>query len=87
MSDTDCTIIKLTATNDANGNPRRVFVVLPHEKPWEWIAFDEGYDGDAAVPPQYLAPKNANIGPCFDTTPAEYRGILRDAKVRQRGAK
>jgi len=66
--------IKLYTKNDRNGNPRRVFVFL---RPSGTIAFavDEGYKGRGAVSPEYI-PNSAEISE-FQTTPTEYRSILK----------
>jgi len=68
-------IIRLNAGNDKNGNPRRVFIVLDAGRGEIIKAIDEGYSGFGAV-------KEAGInewwsGLTFDTTPSEYRSLLR----------
>lgn len=67
-------IIKLNASNDSNGNPRRVFVGIA---PCGAIsgAWDEGYAGGNAVPMRLR--KMASNACTFDTTPSEYRELVR----------
>lgn len=74
------TIIKLAANNDINGNPRRVFVVMPHAEPWSPLYFEEGYDGENAVPDKYVAANRKNFGPIFDITGGEYRRLRKRMK-------
>lgn len=69
------TIIRLNAGNDANGNPRRVFVLLENNtitKVW-----DEGYQGSQAVPQEYQHILRENGYDTFDTTPKQYRDLLK----------
>ena len=77
-------IIRLNAGNDRNGNPRRCYVLLAKESDGTGTkiveAWDEGYSGYNSVPQMYrdMAP----TAPTFDTTPSEYRSILKhNAKV------
>lgn len=89
------TVIKLAATNDANGNPRRVWVLLnttPNEVSPVTMsgniitAIDEGYEGDAGVKRfinSVIEPYHTVLvvwGPTFSTTPAEYRATLKHNK-------
>jgi hypothetical protein len=67
------TCIKLCAKNDCNGNPRRVYVLFDSEGNVV-RARDEGFIGRSAV--AGLIDKSAPI-PEFDTTPTEYRRLLR----------
>ena len=67
--------IKLNAGHDSNGNPRRVYVVFDSEG-YIVRAVDEGYRGRAA-----LREVPGCEGECepveFETTPREYRRLLR----------
>jgi len=66
--------LHLKCTNDNNGNPRRLFLVLDH-KGGIVDAIDEGYRGRCAVTKKY---PHAKQGPDIRTTPAERRDLLRD---------
>ncbi len=69
--------IKLTAPNDVNGNPRRVYVVF-NEDGTIAHAVDEGYAGSGALR------EDANrygyaLSTCileFETTTSEYLGLV-----------
>lgn len=79
-------IIRLNAGNDRNGNPRRCYVCLAKEADGFGTmivdAWNEGYAGYGAVPPIYR--DMAHKAPTFETTPSEYRSILKNnAKVSQ----
>ncbi len=65
--------IRLCAKHDTNGNPRRVFVLLDSDGAIV-RAIDEGYGGSRVLDAYSLR------GPItdFETTPAEYRRLLRD---------
>jgi hypothetical protein len=66
-------IIRLRANLDRNGNPRRVYVAIQRG---EIVAtWDEGYAGYQSVPEplQHLA----HIAPTIDTTPKEYKRLVR----------
>ena len=67
-------LIRLCATNDRNGNPRRVYVMISDGA--AIAAWDEGYSGSDAVPGIWR--QNAYNAPSFAVTPAEYRECLRD---------
>lgn len=79
-------IICACAKNDANGNPRRVFVALGADGGIVGT-MDEGYSGDCVGRERWpLVP----VGISIETTPAEYRRLVRigeaiDAKAK--GAK
>ena len=67
--------IRLCAKNDVNGNPRRVFVLLDSDG-CIVRAIDEGYAGVGALDGIF---DYRQLGiPDFDTTPAEYRRLLRE---------
>lgn len=71
-------VIRLNAGNDTNGNPRRVYVALssdPEGGTYILGAWDEEYRGYHCVPKKLH--KSAQFAPTFDTTPAEYRLLLR----------
>jgi hypothetical protein len=68
--------IRLVCKNDRNGNPRRVYIAVSDGK--INCAVDEGYEGTGA-----LARLPGNSGQKYtpvdiETTPAEYRRILRE---------
>lgn len=67
-------LIKLKAGHDTNGNPRRCYVAIDLDGAIVG-AWDEGYRGRGAVPPE-LGSK-AIKAPEFRTTPGEYREILK----------
>ena len=67
--------IKLCAKNDNNGNPRRVFVFIDSDGS-VINAIDEGYAGRGAVDDDLDSTVGSNIAE-FDTTPGEYRRLLR----------
>jgi len=74
MNFNDCCLLYFVARNDADGNPRRMWVLY---SPGGEIlaAYPEGYSGTDAVPESI----RAKTSTCFqvDTTPDEYRRILR----------
>lgn len=64
-------VIHLNAGNDANGNPRRLYVLLKDQhihKVW-----DEGYSGYNGVSPEWR--EDAKFAPSFVTTPKEYKRL------------
>ena len=69
--------IKLRAKNDSNGNPRRVYVMLDSDGSIVGAA-EEGYEGHGAIArlPGASGVKYTPVE--FDTTPAEYRRIVRE---------
>lgn len=68
--------INLAADNDTNGNPRRIFVIFDEDG--EILdCIDEGYSGLAEVTKQY---PNAKYAGRFETTPKEYRSLLKFKK-------
>lgn len=81
----------LNATNDGNGNPRRVWAIIDRDGV-TIDAIDEGYAGfDAVTSPAlgYARPggwyyPNAVKGPTYATTPAEYRHLLKHRERTQR---
>ncbi len=71
--------IKINAKNDANGNPRRGWIILEtNEDGYTSIKSfcDEGYNGSAAVTQQGFARELADT-PEILTTPGEYRDLVR----------
>jgi hypothetical protein len=66
--------IHLNAGHTTNGNPRRVFVVIDVSDGTIVDAIDEGYKGTDAVTSHY---PGIVAGPEFDTTPAQYRALLK----------
>lgn len=69
------TVIRLDAGNDRNGNPRRVYVAI--SEGGDIIgAWNEGYCGDQCVP--LCLHVKAKLAPTFETTAAEYKGILKE---------
>lgn len=65
--------LHLCATNDTNGNPRRVYVVFD-ETGAILETIDEGYQGISAVARKY--PKSVILG-SFQTTPSQRRELLK----------
>ena len=70
--------IHLRATNDANGNPRRCFVIFDGDGS-RIGAVDEGYNGAQAIERSGLLPKGAEVNLlCQISVPvSEYRDSLR----------
>ena len=69
-------VIKLEATNDINGNPRRIFIIFDEESNIiETI--DEGYSGDRELNKKY---PNLPSYCTFKTTIKEYRNLLKWGK-------
>lgn len=66
-------IIHLAATNDTNGNPRRLYVKLDR-RGFIAGAWDEGYLGSGAIPSQY---RREVVGPRLEITPGEYGELKR----------
>jgi hypothetical protein len=67
-------IQRWNAGNDANGNPRRAFVVYDAPSGHKLAAYDEGYAGHHAVP-GYVWDAATYLGDVH-VRPAEYRHIL-----------
>ena len=66
-------VIKLRAKNDANGNPRRVFVRFCG--PQVIGTVDEGYEGESAITRAgWMACEYSGI--IIDVSPFEYRRFL-----------
>ena len=79
----DCCLLYFVARNDANGNPRRMWALYsPNGE--ILAAYPEGYSGTDAVPESI----RAKTSTCFrvDTTPGEYRRILRAGHDATAGA-
>ena len=79
----DCCLLYFVARNDADGNPRRMWVL--YSPAGEILAaYPEGYSGTDAVPESI----RAKTSTCFrvDTTPDEYRRILRAGHDATAGA-
>ena len=73
-----CTVIHLNAGNDANGNPRRAFLVLYRNHVVGCV--DEGYDGEQAL--NYWGKPlgdmlRRRIALQLDVTPGQYRQALK----------
>lgn len=74
MTDNEYGAVKIEATNDANGNPRRGWYVH-REDTKQLIDFvKEGYAGDRALTDRY---PNALVICTVKVTPAEYRNAVR----------
>ena len=71
-------VIKLRAKNDANGNPRRVFVRFSGTEPKVRVlvgTVDEGYEGEGAITRAgWMACEYSGI--IIDVSPFEYRRFL-----------
>lgn len=70
-------MIRLNAGNDRSGNPRRCYVHFGDSMTIRAV-YDEGYSGSRCVPKRLW--KAAQHAPTFETTPAEYRDLLRTYK-------
>ena len=71
--------VRLNAGNDVNGNPRRVYVVF--DSSGKIIdAIDEGYSGINALDSAY--PKHNDSVASFDTSPSEYRELVKSYSKR-----
>jgi hypothetical protein len=66
-------LLRFNAGNDANGNPRRVFVEIASGQPMR--AWDEDYDGHYAVPVELR--HAANHCATLPTTVKGYRDLLK----------
>jgi hypothetical protein len=73
--------IKINAGNDANGNPRRGWVILNTAEGYTaCVDFcDEGYHGSAAVTDRGY-PRSLAEAPEFNVPVSEYRQMLRLAE-------
>ena len=74
-------VTHLKAPNDANGNPRRGYLVMEHEtgNPVQFI--DEGYAGNEAVFMRY--PKNQTVWtPPIHVSAKEYRTWIQWTNVK-----
>jgi hypothetical protein len=73
-------VLRLSAGHDNSGNPRRLYVVM-HPIRGILVAIDEGYSGEGAIeeaygPAIYAALSKHLVG-TIDTTPAQYRQLLK----------
>jgi hypothetical protein len=62
----------VSAPNDRNGNPRRLYLVGSDGK---WFSFDEGYLGVHAIPSKYR--ENMTWFPEVTVSASEYKRLLR----------
>ena len=76
------TVVRLDAGNDANGNPRRLFLIM---NPGGIVAaVDEGYSGSSALVRAFgkdtgdKLVRKYDLGGTINTTPGEYRSLLKD---------
>ncbi len=74
----------ICTTNDTNGNPRRLWLVITNEGT---VALDEGYEG-GNVYIRYLKEHWSYLDcsvplhlPTIEVKPAEYKRLLKDYKV------
>lgn len=73
-------MIRLSAANDVNGNPRRAFVaILEGNIVGAW---DEGYYGTDCVPTELR--HKAVHAPTFAVMPKEYRDTLREFRCKDK---
>jgi hypothetical protein len=86
MSDSEAkkrySALHLCATNDTNGNPRRLYLILNDEgNPVK--ALDEGYRG-REVARLWAQERNVTLwnGPDIDVTPNEYKSWIRWQKAQ-----
>jgi hypothetical protein len=73
-------IIRLNAGNDANGNPRRVFIQIS-SKGLILDAWDEDYLGESAIPEDHR--KNYS-GLTLMVTPGTYRDVIKQYTRRSK---
>ena len=74
------TIQHLSAPNDSNGNPRRLYLVTNlHEN--RSAAFDEGYIGRHAVP-EWLWDMGYHL-PGLNVSASEYRDLLKTYPAKE----
>ena len=66
-------LLRFSAGNDTNGNPRRVFVEIASGQPMR--AWDEGYEGYHAVPVELR--HAAKYCATLPTTAKGYRDLLK----------
>jgi len=71
-------ILHLCASNDPNGNPRRLYLVRSNDGSTAY-AYDEGYMGAGAVPKRFR--RLAFSAFRLNVTVSEYRRILRSHGV------
>ena len=73
-----CAVLHLNAGHDVNGNPRRCFVCIGRDGQ-VFDAVDEGYNGIAALWCNHPELQKNPVFPIvLDTTPGEYRALLRE---------
>lgn len=79
----DCCLLYFVTQNDSDGNPRRLWAL--YSPAGEILAaYPEGYSGTHAVP-ESIREKTSTCSQ-FETTPAEYRRILRAGHDATAGA-
>lgn len=79
----DCCLLYFVTQNDFDGNPRRLWAL--YSPAGEILAaYPEGYSGTHAVP--VAIRKKTSTCSQFETTPAEYRRILRAGHDATAGA-
>lgn len=78
-------VLHLRCANDRNGNPRRCFVVL--NPSGVVAAVDEGYKGHGALTQAFGELEGARLIAAivgqFDTTPKEYRNLIKNFPVKK----
>jgi len=73
-------VLHLKCSNDTNGNPRRLYLVVRRDNGVPFDAIDEAYGGEGAWESKY---PDAVRGPDIVTTPGERRDwmrVFRDAR-------
>lgn len=65
----------LSAPNDVNGNPRRLYYVLNLQTKHESV-YDEGYEGWGGIPQE--ARESFYMLPALDITPTVYKRFLKE---------
>lgn len=72
-------VTRYVAPHDKNGNPRRVWVVIPTTGPFSrwWFAHNEGYSGIHALPADVLEGEMMRF-PDVKVSVSEYKRILKE---------
>jgi hypothetical protein len=73
--------LHMAAVNDANGNPRRVFVLIDAQTGEVREVVDEGHMGTGALN-EFRDKYTIIEGPRFEVTPAAYRDFKRHKRFR-----
>jgi hypothetical protein len=79
-------ITRYVAPHDKNGNPRRVWVVVPTTGEFRcwWFAYDEGYAGRHAMPDAVRGAEEDGVVlrfPDVKVSATEYKRILKEGET------